>query len=84
MATWSDLQQVDVIDREQSNARNVAEGANNASIIVVNDQGSQLLLVTTVASLALPSTVSLRFIDLDFKNKTKFFDSITFSTSDHK
>ena len=56
------LENVELVDLAERHAGNVAEGALDAVVVVVDDKWAKFLLVATVAALADAGAVSLRLV----------------------
>ncbi|KAF1769395.1 hypothetical protein GCK72_001212 [Caenorhabditis remanei] len=64
MSSWGELEKVKSFDVQDIDSWDVAESTSALSILTVDDNWSELLLVLTVAELSLSSAVSLRVVDL--------------------
>ena len=65
MATRSQLQQVELVDGDQINSRDVTESLGQTRILAIDDQRSKLAGAATVAHLALASTESAALVHLN-------------------
>ena len=64
MATRSKLLQVELVDRDAFDARDVAERLGKTLILAINDEGAKLVGTTAVAHLTLASTEAARLVNL--------------------
>lgn len=64
MTTRGQLEEIQLSNLLGGDARNVAERTNQTSIVVVDNDWTTLLLVTTITTLAFASALTLRSIDL--------------------
>jgi hypothetical protein len=67
MTSRSQLEKIQLSNLLSGNAGNVAEGTNQATIVVVDDNRALLLLVTTIATLSFAGTLTLGSIYLKRK-----------------
>ena len=65
MSSRSDLQKIQTLHVKKTDTRDVTEGADDSVVFAVDDQRTELLLVTTVAHLSLSGAVSLGGTDLE-------------------
>lgn len=64
MSSWGELEKVESLNIHDIDSWDVAEGTSALSILSVDNNWSELLLVLTVAELSLSGAVSLRVVNL--------------------
>lgn len=65
MTSGGQLHQIKLVDRNEVDARDVAEGLGQTLILPVNDQWAQFTGAATVAHLALSGTETPRLVNLN-------------------